>query len=88
MSSTGRAGTTQGTGLRIAPSVPVALALIVAYSVLFTVVAASSGIPYAEWFATGASAFRTAVLLLLCGAVLIVAFLIWARWDFVFRDPE
>jgi membrane protease YdiL (CAAX protease family) len=88
MSSTGRTGTTQRTGPRIAPSVPVALALIVAYAVVFTAVAASSGIPYAEWFATGASAFRTAVLPLLCGAVLIVVFLLWARWDFVFRDPE
>ena len=88
MSSTGRLGTAQGTGPRIAPSVPVALGLIVAYSVVFTLVAASSGIPYAEWFATGASAFRTAVLPLLCGAVLIVAFLLLARWDFVFRDPE
>ena len=87
MSST-QLGAAQGTGPRIAPSVPVALALIVAYSVVFTGVAASSGIPYTDWFATGASAFRTAVLPLLCGAVLIVAFLLWARWDFVFRDPE
>lgn len=88
MSSTGGVDTAQGAGPRIAPSVPLALGLIVAYSVVFTVVAASSGIPYAEWFATGASAFRTAVLPLICGAVLIVAFLVWARWDFVFRDPE
>jgi hypothetical protein len=55
--------------------------LILAYSVVFMSVAARSGIPYAEWFATGASAFRTAVLPLLSGAVLIVAFLAWARWE-------
>lgn len=85
MSSTSHAPV--GTAPRIKPSVPLAIALILAYSVVFTAVAASSGIPYAEWFATGGSAFRTAVLPLLCGAVLIVAFLVWARWDFVFRDP-
>ncbi|WP_380165569.1 CPBP family intramembrane glutamic endopeptidase [Jannaschia sp. R86511] len=72
----------------MAPSVPLALGLIVVYAAVFTAVAASSGIPYADWFASGSTAFRTAVLPLLAGAVVIVAFLWWARWDFVFRDPE
>jgi CAAX protease family protein len=66
----------------------VALGVIVAYAVVFTVVAMTSGIPYADWFATGASTFRTAVLPLMAGAVVLVVFLWWARWDFVFRDPE
>ena len=74
---------------RIAPSPLVALGVIVAYAVVFTVVAiVPSGIPYADWFATGASTFRTAVLPLMAGAVVLVVFLWWARWDFVFRDPE
>jgi hypothetical protein len=82
MSSTSRASAREVPAPRITLSVPVALGLVVAYAVVFTAVAASSGIPYAEWFATGGSAFRTAVLPLVAGAVLLVAFLWWARWDF------
>ena len=72
---------------RIAPSVPVAVGVTIAYCIVFVGIAASSGIPYGEWFATAPNAWRAAVLPLLGGAVVLVTFLAWARWDGVFRDP-
>lgn len=72
---------------RIAPSVPVAVGVTIAYCIVFVGIAASSGIPYGEWFTTAPNAWRAAVLPLLGGAVVLVAFLAWARWDGVFRDP-
>jgi len=47
----------------------------------------TSGIPDNAWFATAGSAFRIDVLALTLGAVFLVTFLVWPRWDFVFRDP-
>jgi membrane protease YdiL (CAAX protease family) len=72
---------------RIAPSIPVAIGVTMAYSIVFVGIAASSAIPYGEWFATAPNAWRAAVLPLLGGAVVLVTFLAWARRDGVFRDP-
>ena len=72
---------------RIAPSVPVAIGVFVAYVVVFIGLAATAGIDYADWFATGSNAFRTAVIPLIGGALVLIAFVLWARWDFVFKDP-
>ncbi len=61
--------------------------MTMAYSIVFVGIAASSAIPYGEWFATAPNAWRAAVLPLLGGAVVLVTFLAWARRDGVFRDP-
>ena len=73
---------------RIAPSIPVAFGVFVAYSVVFIGLSGSSLIPYDDWFDSSANIFRAAVLPLAAGALLLILFLLWARWDFVFRDPE
>jgi membrane protease YdiL (CAAX protease family) len=72
---------------RVAPSVPAALGVSLAYVVVFIGLSSTSGIPYAEWFDSGANAFRTAVIPLIGGSLVLLAFLFWARWDFVFKDP-
>ncbi|PPB48301.1 hypothetical protein C4K88_15225 [Arthrobacter pityocampae] len=75
-------------GPRIAPSTGSALLVVVAYAVVFTVAAATSGIPYTEWFDTPANVWRTAVLPLAAGTIVLVAFLGWSRWNNIFRDRE
>ena len=79
--------TTQAPNWRVAPSVPVAFGVFVAYVIAFIGLSSTSGIAYDEWFATGGNAFRSAVLPLVAGAAVLILFLWWARWDFVFRDP-
>lgn len=72
---------------RIAPTVPVAIGVFVAYVVVFIGLSSSSGVGYDQWFATGSNAFRSAVVPLIGASALLIAFLLWARWDWVFRDP-
>ena len=73
---------------RIRPSVPVAFGVFVVYVIVFVGLAGSSGIGYDNWFDTAPNIWRTAVLPLAAGSLVLIAFLLWARWDFVFRDPE
>ena len=73
---------------RVAPSVPVAVGVFIAYVVAFIGLSSTSGIPYDEWFDSGANAFRTAVIPLLAGSAVLIVFLLWARWDWVFKDPQ
>ncbi len=72
---------------RIAPSVPVAAGVFVAYVVVFIGLAFSAGIDYDQWFDSGGNAFRTAVIPLIGGSLVLIAFMLWARWDWVFKDP-
>ncbi len=73
---------------RIAPSVPVAIGVFVAYVVVVIGLMSTAGIDYDDIFATGANAFRTAVIPLIGGSLVLIAFVFWARWDGVFKDPE
>ena len=73
---------------RVAPSIPVAIGVFVAYVVVVIGLMATSGIGYADIFATSANAFRAAVLPLIGGSLVLIAFVLWARWDGVFKDPE
>lgn len=73
---------------RIRPSTGSALLVAVAYAAVFTVVAATSGIPYTEWFDTPANVWRAAVLPLAAGTIVLAAFLWWSRWNNIFRDRE
>ncbi|WP_434995666.1 CPBP family intramembrane glutamic endopeptidase [Arthrobacter sp. Ld5] len=77
-----------GRAPRIRPSTGTALVVVVAYAAVFTLTAATSGIPYTEWFDSAANVWRTAVLPLAAGTALLVAFLWWSRWDRIFRDRE
>lgn len=73
---------------RIAPSVPVATGVFIAYVVVVIGLMATAGVDYANIFDTGANAFRAAVIPLIGGSLVLIAFLLWARWDGVFKDPE
>jgi membrane protease YdiL (CAAX protease family) len=73
---------------RIAPSVPVAIGVFIAYVVVFIGLSSTSGIAYDDWFDSGANAFRTAVIPLVGGCLVLIVFMVWARWDWVFKDPE
>jgi hypothetical protein len=82
------AGTTATPTWRIAPSVPVAIGVFIAYVVVFAGLASSSGIAFDDWFSTGPNLFRVAVIPLAGGSLVLIGFLVWARWEFVFKDPE
>lgn len=73
---------------RITPSVPVALGVFVVYVIVFIGLSGSSGIAYDNWFDTAPNIWRTAVLPLAAASLVLIVFLLFARWDFVFRDPE
>jgi membrane protease YdiL (CAAX protease family) len=66
----------------------VAIGVFVAYVAVFIGLTSTSGIAYDHFFDDGANAFRAAVLPLLGGSLVLVVFVLWARWDWVFRDPE
>lgn len=80
--------TTSAPTWRITPSVPVALGVFVVYVIVFIGLSGSSGIGYDNWFDTAPNIWRTAVLPLAAASLVLILFLLWARWDFVFRDPE
>jgi len=71
----------------VVPSVAAAVAVWAAYTVVTTAVQASAGVPYADWFNTAANAWRVGVLSLLAGAVLLIGFVRFARWNHLWRDP-
>ena len=76
------------TGRRIEPSIPVAVVAVLAYMAVVNTIQATSGIPYTEWFSTAENVVRTIVTPLAVGNVLLLAFVVWARWDIFWRDPE
>lgn len=73
---------------RVRPSTGPALLVVVAYAAVFAITAATSGIPYTEWFDSAANIWRTAVLPLAAGTLVLVAFVWWSRWDHLFRDRQ
>jgi membrane protease YdiL (CAAX protease family) len=81
------AASVSGSRSRIEPSVTVGIAVVIAYMVIITALQATSGIGYTEFFASAANAVRTAVIPLAVCSVLLLAFVAWARWDSVWRDP-
>lgn len=73
---------------RITPSVPVAAVVFVVYVMLVVGLMRVSGVEYEHFFDTARTTLRSAVLPLAVGAVWLIAFLLWSRWDFVFRDAR
>ncbi|MHA7282959.1 CPBP family intramembrane glutamic endopeptidase [Arthrobacter sp. TMS2-4] len=73
---------------RVRPSTGWALLVVVAYAAVFTIAAATSGIPHTEWFDSAATIWRTAVLPLAAGSAVLVVFVWWSGWDHIFHDRE
>lgn len=72
---------------RLRPSLWAAAAAFVAYVVVVNGIQFVSGVPYAEFFASADNALRSAVLSLAVGCVMLLAFVTWAGWDGIWRDP-
>ena len=72
---------------RIRPSIAIGVGVWIVYTIVTVGLQASSGIPFPEWFKTAGAAFRTGVLPLAVSSVLLLAFVLWARWDAMWRDP-
>ena len=73
---------------RIQPSMGVAVAMVIAYMVVVNglQVALRNGIGYDDFFKTSEGAYRGAVIPLFGGWVLLIAFMVVARWDFLWKD--
>lgn len=73
---------------RIRPSVWVAIAVVLADMAWTTGITLTSDLAYADIGKSAANVLRMAVLPLAVGTVLLTAFLVFARWDHVWRDPR
>jgi len=73
---------------RVRPSVGVSIGVSIVYTVAFLSMPVVSGLEYADWFDTAENAARTGIAGLLAGTAVLLAFLAWARWDMLWRDPE
>ena len=75
------------TRYRIQPSIGVGIGVVIVYMIISYGIQISSGIAYKDWFLNADNAYRAAVLPLAVCSVLLIAFLVVARWDMVWRDP-
>ena len=73
--------------LGIMPSVAVGIGMWILYSALAFGIQWSSGIPYPDWFRTADNAWRTAVIPLAAGSLLLLAFAQGTRWRHLWSDP-
>lgn len=73
---------------RIAPSPRVGIAVVASYIVVVAGLQLATGIDYSDWFTTAENIYKAAVFPLCVGAIISVAFLFWARWDMIWRDPN
>ena len=72
---------------RFSPSVAIGTLCLIAYIAVFYGIAQASGIDYGEWFANANNAIHSALIPLVAGSLLLIAFLVWSRWNAVWRDP-
>jgi len=72
---------------RFAPSVAIGTLCLIAYISVFYGIAQASGIDDAEWFANANNAIHSALIPLVAGSFLLIAFLVLSRWNLVWRDP-
>lgn len=76
---------TKTSGMRV--GIGIALLAWLLYTVATYAIQATSGVPYAEWFATAANAWRTGVLSLVAGIAVLLALMAVIRWPDLWRDP-
>ena len=84
----GTGATSAESRFRVQPTVPVGITVAVVYTIILTSIQQQSGIKYTEFFDSAYNAWRGPVLSLAIGSVLLVAFIAWARWDMLWRDPQ
>ena len=72
---------------RFSPSVAIGTLCLIAYIAVFYGIAQASGIDYGEWFANANNAIHSALIPLVAGSLLLIAFLLLSRWNAVWRDP-
>ncbi|CAD5367143.1 CAAX amino terminal protease family [Rubrivivax sp. A210] len=70
-----------------APSVAAGVAVWLAYTAVTVTIQFSAGIPYTEWFKTAANAWRTGVMSLAAGSILLIAVVAATRWSHLWHDP-
>jgi membrane protease YdiL (CAAX protease family) len=73
---------------RVRPTVWVGVAVVAVYIVVVFGLQLTSGLEYDEWADTADHGVRAVLIPLGAGVLLLVAFLAYARWDMVWRDPE
>lgn len=71
---------------RIRIGLPAAIAVFVVYTIVFIGLWKQSGVDYADALATADNTLRAPVRSLVGGSIVLVVFLVWARWDHVFAD--
>jgi len=72
---------------RIKPSPLVGIVMVVLYIVVTFSIQLGTGIPYKDWISTPENGLRAAVIPLIVGSLLLIVFLVIARWDMIWRDP-
>lgn len=72
---------------RVQPTARLAIVFAIGYTLLITGVSALSGVPYDELADSAENVWRGPVTSLAVGSVVLVAFVAWARWDIMWRDP-
>lgn len=73
---------------RVQPTVTLGVAVVVVYTVILSTLQQLAGVPYDEFFDSAANTWRAPVMSLAVGSSLLLAFVAWARWDMVWRDPD
>jgi membrane protease YdiL (CAAX protease family) len=71
---------------RIRVGLPAATVVFVVYAAIFIGLLKQSGIPYTDLVKTAENTLNGPVRSLVAGTIFLVAFLVWARWDHVFKD--
>ncbi len=71
---------------RVRVGLPAAIAVFVVYTIVFIGLWKQSGVDYADALATADNTLRAPVRSLVGGSIVLVVFLVWARWDHVFAD--
>lgn len=72
---------------RVHPSVGIAFWVFLAYVLVVNGIQLASGVPYSAFFASAGNAYKSALASLAAGSLLLLAFVSWARWDGIWRDP-
>jgi uncharacterized protein len=72
----------------VQPTVALGITVVVVYTIILSAIQQTSGVQYDEFFDSASNTWRAPVLSLGIGSALLLAFVAWARWDMLWRDPE